>query len=259
LGRRSSRQIPESEWFVFEDHHEAMSSKELFDKASGIIDKTAKSGIVDHDGFALKLVLYCGNGGMRLHHKRSTSKNVYCRHKQRTGEYSSCSDAVYPVDRIKSIVSRALYNQIKLMRELSDGLELKKQKLPDISSDVRRINSQISALNTEKTELYEAYAENRVSKIDYLSRRDQIRTKVDQLQIARNKLTADADALKDLQGSADHYAVLADQIDFAKGLTREQVDAFIERVNIYNEDNYEIIFKFDDLLKRIIREVEAKP
>ena len=254
VGSKQARTVPDEERIKYEGHHKAIVSEELFSKAQNAYTRKGKSGTVNHDEFSLKDVLYCGNCGLRLHHKRSTSETVFCRHKHHTGEYSKCSDATYSVSKIKSSVNRALYDQLILMSSLSDDLEDQKKALPDISGELRRIDIRIETLQAEKARVYEIYAGGIISKAEYISKRDDLKNRINELQADKELLSADTVRINDLQEELDHYASLAETIKFADGLSREQVNAFIERVIIYDEEHMEVRFKFEDLLKKVAAE-----
>ena len=258
VGSKQMRTVPDKDRIRYEGHHEAIVSDDLYSKAQKAYEKRGKSGIVNHDEFPLKDVLYCGNCGLRLHHKRTTSETVFCRHKHHTGEYSKCSDAAYSVSAIKSIVSRALYDQLILMSSLSDDLEDQKRALPDVSGEIRKIDHRIETLQAEKTRAYEVYAGGILSKEEYISKRDDLKNRISELQADKDRLSANMIRINDLQEKLDHYAALAGTIKFADGLSREQVNAFIERVNIFDEEHIEIKFKFEDLLKQVAMETREE-
>jgi len=255
VGSKRNRQMPDKEKIRYEDHHEPIVSKEVFLRAQKLFKKTGKSGIINTDEFPLKDVLYCGNCGLRLHHKRSTSQTVSCRHKYHAGEYSKCSDAVYSVSKINRIVCRALYKQLQIMSQLSDELEMKRASLPDTSGELRRIDMRIETLQTEKSRAYETYADGITTKDEYVSKREDIKNRISELQDQRSALTKAGDRLSLLNDELDHYTALAKQVRFAEGLTRNQVKAFIDRIDIYDEEHMEIRFRFADLLMQISEEV----
>jgi len=255
VGSKQTRTVPEEDRVVFHGHHEAIVSDELFSQAQKLCEKKGKSAAVNHDEFPLKDVLYCGCCGLRLHHKRSTSQTVYCRHKNRTGNYSRCSGDVYSVQKINLAVNRALYKQLMMMTELSDDLARKQDSLPDISADLSRIDTRIEALLADKTRAYETYAVGLIGKDDYVTKREDIKEQVSDLKDERADLISARGRIIDLQNDLNQYSSLANEVKLSEGLTRQQVKAFIDRIDIYDENHMEIRFRFSDLFKQIAEEI----
>ena len=61
-----------------------------------------------------------------------------------------------------------------------------------------------------------------------------------------------------LQKEADHYMRLANELYSISELNEEMVGAFIERINLYDQDHIEIIYKFTDLMRNIVTELEEE-
>ena len=249
VGRNNTRRVPDDERIVVEGHHEPIVDKETYYKARALVKEHKRGGVVGTDDFPLRKVLYCGNCGLRLYKPRSLERYVKCKHKEVVGKHSSCNDSRYQLDKIEIVVRKALRNQLMNLEQLCDQLEQKKDGMPDYGNQIKKINMQIKSLEEKKSRLYEMYAEEEIDKETYLKQRSEVKSQLENLQSRIHDITLPDESEEACLQEASHYIRLAEKLFSSNDITEELVEAFIERINIYDESHIEIIFKFADLLK----------
>ena len=74
----------------------------------------------------------------------------------------------------------------------------------------------------------------------------------------RESMVKPAEQLEKLKSESDRYMDLAYELYSISELTKDMVEAFIERIVLYDEDHIEIIFKFSDLIESIQEELGRK-
>lgn len=252
VGSSTSRRVPDDERIVVEGHHEPIVDKDTYYKARSLIREHKRGGVVGNDDFPLREVLYCGNCGLRMYKPRSLKPYVICRHKNVVGKHSACNDSRYPLDKINMIVRRSLRDQLLRMGQLRDQMTETRREMPDYKKELGKLKMQIQGLEADKTRLYELYAAGSLDKDTYIARRSDVKVRLDKLKQTIREITTPHESQKRLLEEADHYLRLAEKLFSISEITDEIVSAFIERINLYDEEHIEIIFKFDDLLKRIL-------
>ena len=258
VGSNTSRKVPESDRVFFEGHHEPIVSKEEYEKARSIIIKQKHGGFVNHDDYALGKVMYCGNCGLKMAVSKTLDRHFTCAHKARTGKASKCCDARYPAEKVEYVVKRSLRWQLLCLERLDKDLRTVSEQLPDHSETIEGMEKEIQRLKIEKTEIYEAYANRFITKDVYLSRRDAIKEKMERVQKQQDVLKGPRERIGTLKKEADRYMDLANKLYSISELNEEMVGAFIERINLYDEDHIEIIYKFTDLMRSIVIELEEE-
>lgn len=252
VGRNNSRRVPDDERIVIEGHHEPIVDKETYYKGRALVKEHKRGGVVGSDDFPLREVLYCGNCGLRLYKPRSLESYVICKHKAVIGKHSACNDSRYRLDKIETIVRRSLRAQLLQLEQLRDQLEQKKNDMPDYGKQAKKLKMQIKSLEEKKSRLYELYAEEEIDKETYLKQRNEVKSQLDDLKERILAITLPDESDEETLQEASHYIRLAEQLFTSNDLTEELVEAFIERINIYDEDHMEIIFKFNDLLRSAV-------
>lgn len=258
VGSTVIRKNPESEQFVYEGHHEPIISKEEYDKATLLIRRMKQSGAVNHDDYPLGSLIYCGNCGLRMDHPNNIDRYVVCKHKASAGAHSKCSDTKYPTDKIEYLLRTTLRDQLLKMQMLANDLKFKRKEKVTAADNVRKIRKEINALKSKKTMLYESYVDGKLAKDAYFQQRDVVKMQIDALSEKERQWTEVNEATISLEQESDNYIRLARNLLSESEITKDLVDAFIERITIYDEEHVEIKFKFADLIRSMTREVEEQ-
>ena len=251
VGNTARRKVSDADRVVFEGHHEAIVSKEEFKVARSIIRSNQQNGVINHDDYALGKVVHCGNCGLKMAVSTGLDRYFQCSHKKNTGRFSKCDGARYPAEKVEFVVRRALRRQLLFLERLDKDMESAIRDLPDRTDDIHKMRQQLQTLRAAKTQDYESYAERLLDKNTYLQRREELTQRIAKIENDLCMLLDPEEKLDALKKEADHYMMLANQLESLSELTPEMVDAFIERINIYDEDHIEIIFQFTDLLRDI--------
>lgn len=255
VGSGSRRTVDKKDRFVTEGHHEPLVTKEEFLRGRALIRTMKKGGTVNTRDYPLADIIYCGNCGLHMKYPTVAVEGyVKCRHKSLVGSASSCSDTHYPTDRIDYVVRRALKRQLLILEELRGGLEIKVLSEDSGSDLLKELESEVSSLKIDKSRAYESYASGLISREDFIKKKDRINEEIGKLNARREEFCDPAESRKELLQDADHYLGLAKELFSVSGLSKEAVDAFFERIDIYDEEHIEIRFKFDDLIERLLKE-----
>ncbi|MDR0916422.1 MAG: recombinase family protein [Oscillospiraceae bacterium] len=217
-----------SEWIRIPNHHPAIVSAAVFNKVQRILGEKTHydSRVRQSRDYLLKSKAYCGVCAHAL--GRSSAKNAafFCRH-TRVDIDAECHGL--------SIRERELENSLYgMIRERS-------QVILDISmARSTETNDCSGGLRDEKSNLYERYITGEIDAARY-------RTECAKLDAAASRLNREADSRV-----ADDVRGIAETAVNAGALTREVVDALIERVRVYPSDRVEIEWKFADFTKNMI-------
>jgi DNA invertase Pin-like site-specific DNA recombinase len=257
VGSHITRKVPEHKQIVIEDGHDAIISKELFDKAQQCIRYIKKPSFKMDNQYALRGKARCGVCRLALSRLELSYGAAYsCSHKMSSGSKSMCCDEYIPAGIVESAVLHSLKTQLKIIREL--GLHLEERERSEKQnrlSDTRQLESEIEILKAERIRQYEAYADGVIGRDEYLTKKSELTEKIETLQDSLDRLRLLLE-----QGSeiADGISNINEKSAAYMGydtLTKEMVDAFIGMVYVYDEHKIEVEFLFDDLLKTMAEKI----
>ena len=152
------------------------------------------------------------------------------------------------VEQVEAIVLAVLNNYLRLC---SDLIALKQKLLDKKTKEEEKLRKRKSKrlskqqkLQIEKTELYAKYKEEHLTLEEYLGEKERIEIAIQSLNVPTDN--SDDDNAPECTQSRD--SLLSDFVSnmrFNK-VTKELLDAFVDRIDVYATDRIEINLKFAD-------------
>lgn len=258
FGKRITKYLPESEYIITEHAHEAIVSHEEFNIAQSAIRKLSRSGSRTYHNYLLKGKIKCGNCHIALAYQNVRKEPaLYCNHGRDIGRDSSCCKDSYNVQTLEARVWHALQNLMRLVKRYEFQMDVQRQD--EISSDplLKKLIHEIEMLKVERIRHYETYADGRMEKKMYLKKRQDLNTKISELEEKHNEIVTESDEKDSLYRNVKDLAKRVDRHSGEVELTKELVDAFIEVIYIYDTKRMEIVFKSDDIIDRMMEDLAS--
>ena len=249
------KQIPRSEWKIAHNTHKAIIEQEVFDTAQKIIALNQRAKSHTHK-WILNGIVYCKECGepmqlkvkyrkdgstisfMRLYCSSSLHKKGYCSRKYKGIELQSVTQIVVSNlnKKINNIVNCADLSEI-----MKNGY--KKRDTNQYEKELKTSEKQLDKTNRIISSLYQDYKSGIIQEYDF-------KTMYDNETATREKLIEKINDLKykisnKSQISNSEFKRIAKNISDVKKWTKEQLSDVIESVEIDNEDNIYINYKYD--------------
>ena len=250
--------VPREEWKVVANTHKAIISKELFDSVQKKIKLSQKAKTHKHTWIlnGIALCKECGEpmqlkvkyrkdkktiSFMRLYCSSSLHKKGYCVRKHRGINLQSVTQIVVSDlnKKVKNIVS---------CEDVSELLE-KYYKDKDNTEDERELKEtmkQLEKTNKMVSSLYLDYKNGVIQEVDFktmynqeIAKRDNLNEKIDKIN---NKIN------NNMKISDNQFKKVAKKVSNVKNWSKEQLADVIESVEIDNNDNIYINYKYDILV-----------
>jgi len=250
--------VPREEWKVVANTHKAIISKELFDSVQKKIKLSQKAKTHKHTWIlnGIALCKECGEpmqlkvkyrkdkktiSFMRLYCSSSLHKKGYCVRKHRGINLQSVTQIVVSDlnKKVKNIVS---------CEDVSELLE-KYYKDKDNTEDERELKEtmkQLEKTNKMVSSLYLDYKNGVIQEVDFktmynqeIAKRDNLNEKIDKIN---NKIN------NNIKISDNQFKKVAKKVSNVKNWSKEQLADVIESVEIDNNDNIYINYKYDILV-----------
>lgn len=252
--------VEPSDWFVYENAHEALVSKEDFEAAQKALQYQPKSKYPSKKikyppvDSVLKGKLRCGHCG-RIVLYRLTGNIVVC--PQANMARSTCPDTryrstdveTYVYQKLIPLLHALLQEEERIIKEIADA----KQKIKTCQQTISRLTENINRLAEKKRTLYESYVTGNITTDSYQNQKEELAT------IGRNLHIE----LKQQEILKIHYLSLSipDEIstlaatartDLEKdSLTKEMMQTYITAVYIDGINDYRIEWKHKDLFSSL--------
>ena len=265
---------PAEEYIVVENTHEAIISRELFDKVQKIFELTGtemKTRKGTQEPFEKPDNLYdellvCGGCGkkMGLRSKKVNGKRratYYCHYSVSHGE--KCKGKYIYKHKLDGVVETFLRQQISVymgcverMKEINASSE-RTSKLKDMKKEIRQIEKKSEAISEKSRRLYADFADGILSEEDYLFAKKSYMDEQERLLDEVEEKKREAEHFEKSYSGDAEMAIVYQKHDGFEVLTKEVVRDLIEKIIFYGKGRLEIRLRYEDELQAFMREIEG--
>lgn len=251
--------VADDECFVFENHHEPLVSEELFAVVNLNKDTNKDKNRRRKGAFVnlLKKKVFCGCCGSSMHvHPEDYARVYMCTHRKTYGK-DSCACKPVKVDDVYSMTFSVLKESMQLFldenaliqryNKSDKGRERKKAFKEAVSKQLKEIEK----CREMKKGLYQDYWDKLLDEDSYIAFNREYTARIDKLEIMIHELKDAADKYDNSPAEGTELISVIHKYRAKRKLSQELVDAFIEKVIIYENQNIEIVLSFEKELKEL--------
>ena len=264
--------LPPEKWFVFPDNHEAIVSRELFDKVQNLMEEGRQkhydslkktANIRKKMANLFKGKIFCADCGVTMYYSRHRYKykNLDWVGKYRCGTYhryhSEHRCTIHHIwqdtleskvlDVIKAHVKIALdYEKLILSFQKSDKDKAIKKSLDDA---IRIATQKLASIKRRRVKLYEDYVDGILDEAEYIYAKKSYEAECETQNVLLDELVTKKAAYQENMSPHNLWVKTMTKIRNTKKLTQEMVDATIERIYIHEGGSIEIVMKYQDIFE----------
>ena len=242
----SQKRLPASQWIVTEGAHEPIVTREEFEAARGAIRKVrphSRRASTEYYPF------YCAHCGRKLQRTQGTDTHFYCVSAYMDGRETSCQQVKWDKSDLERVLLSALRAQTALMTvEAQNHTRDDAGRGAALRRRLKSLSEEIKGSDSQQVKSYLDYREGRISREDFISGREQRNLRLEEARQELARVEADYEGFLWEQEDTKKQSALARQVScLDEGALKQRMYEAIERVNIRDAGDIEIIWKFDDL------------
>ena len=247
--------LPEEDWVKVENMHEAIISKEDFERAKKVIEATKGSRVVQND-YLFKGLLRCydcgGYIGIRSPDKNG---NIYgrCQRYGRFGKFDVCSphNFNYQVfeEQMLEILRQACreYKNKKKLEEIAKQTKSKQVQEFDIKKQIDSFKQNIEKETRKLEVMYEDRLAGIISLEEYMKNANRIKEIVKSYEQSIKEFEQELSGEKNNDNNKSRLDDLVEEFLKIKNPTKEIIREFIEKIEIHSDKQVDIYFNFKPL------------
>lgn len=252
---KKRRTLSEDKWIITENAHEAIISKETFELAKRIRNKSNhydKHHI--RNEYILKDLVFCKDCGKRMcisNDKRRGRIIMNCSTYRRFSKYHICTSKFMNykkleetvLERLKELASK--YNKDKLEFENILKKEYKSPK-KELENKIKIVNNEIEVLRKKQDSLYDDKFEGLINSDTYKRLYNKV---YEQIESLNKKLINYKKELKDLSKVQNEYSDIISIINSFLNMenpTKEMIHKIIDKIYITHDKRVEIHYKIKE-------------
>lgn len=232
---------PRETWIVVENQHEALVSKELFDKANANIVGLDMSG---RAAGKKNLFFICGYCGKTLKHRSRANDKYYCR----TGTQQLENDCQRVNIRIKELEDAVLCQVRGMAAMLMETRNIRKKAQTNdqkttLETTVADSTREMARWKDTKVRLYEQYKAGSIAREDYVARIEKGKVRMEELEQIKSEAQAELNRMRTVSEPEKIPDEELAELSVLESFDKERLKALVDRVIVYGEDAIEIVWK----------------
>ena len=230
--------VPEDEWYIVENTHEAIIDRETFEKVQRLLIRDTRTGPQQKKLYLFSGFLKCADCGKAM--TRSKVGNVvyyYCR-TYKDQSKTACTKHTIKHDRLEAAVLYAIQQQVYLAVDYTKTIE-RINRAPLVKSQSKKL---MDAIEQKERELAKI---TRYKQAIYQDWKD------------GEKLRAEQAELENGIDTENPFLTAFRQYQNIDKLTRDILIELVDHIKIYEGGYISIVFRFADELRRIQEYIEV--
>ena len=252
----------ESEWLRVEGTHEAIISVRDFELVQELLrdDTHCRAGDVTVPVYAGRI--YCGDCGATAVRKTVSyagKRYVYYVCNANKHDKTVCSRHSIREDILGQVIYQTVRHQIDLLLDVDkalrqfENLSWEKHKLKQLDASIEIQEEVVRKNNTLRLGIYEDLRAGLLDRSEYESLKKELAERIAEATAAIEKLNKEKREILDGVSKQQSWIEQFRQYENVTELTRPMVIHLIERINIFEESNTEIVFRHRNQIEEILR------
>lgn len=255
--------VPEEEWFIVENTHEAIIDRETFEKVQSLLKRDTRTAPKAKQLYLFSGFLKCADCGRAM--SRIASKGIYVYYQ--CGTYKSLSKKACTMhsiksDRLEAGVLFAIRQQVHLAVTYSElvarinSAPLKKSKSKRLEDTIAAKEKELAKIMRYKQALYQDWKDGEITRNDYRHMSEDYERQIEALTQIMQTLATEQEQLEngvDVESPCLTAFLKYQNID---KLTREILGELIDHIKVYEGGNISVKFKYADEFRRIAEYIE---
>ena len=252
----------ESEWLRVEGTHEAIISVRDFELVQELLrdDTHCRAGDVTVPVYAGRI--YCGDCGAAAVRKTVSyagRRYVYYVCNANKHDKTVCSRHSIREDILGQVIYQTVRHQIDLLLDVDkalrqfENLSWEKHKLKQLDASIEIQEEVVRKNNTLRLEIYEDLRAGLLDRSEYESLKKELAERIAEATAAIEKLNKEKREILDGVSKQQSWIEQFRQYENVTELTRPMVIHLIERINIFENSNIEIVFRHRNQIEEILR------
>lgn len=252
----------ESEWLRVEGTHEAIISVRDFELVRELLrdDTHCRAGDVTVPVYAGRI--YCGDCGAAAVRKTVSyagRRYVYYVCNANKHDKTVCSRHSIREDILGQVIYQTVRHQIDLLLDVDkalgqfENLSWEKHKLKQLDASIEIQEEVVRKNNTLRLGIYEDLRAGLLDRSEYESLKKELAERIAEATAAIEKLNKEKREILDGVSKQQSWIEQFRRYENVTELTRPMVIHLIERINIFEDSNIEIVFRHRNQIEEILR------
>lgn len=254
--------VPQDEWYIVENTHEAIIDRETFDKAQRLLMRDTRTGPQQKKLYLFSGFLKCADCGKAMtRSKVGNAVYYYCR-TYKDQSKSACTKHTIKHIQLEAAVLYAIQQQVYLAVDFSKTIE-QINKAPLVKSQSKKLHDAIEQKERElakivryKQAIYQDWKDGEITHSDYRHMKEDYEQQTEALNQVLERLREEQRELENGIDTENPFLATFRQYQNIEKLMRDVLIELVDHIKVYEGGSISIVFRFTDELRRIREFIE---
>ena len=255
--------VPEDEWYIVENTHEAIIDRDTFDKVQRLLLRDTRTAPQKKQIYLLSGFLRCADCGKAMtRSKVGGTVYYYCR-TYKDQSKSACTKHTIKHNRLEAAVLYAVQQQVYLAVDYTKTIErinrapLVKSQSKKLADAIEQKERELAKIARYKQAIYQDWKDGEITHSDYRHMKEDYEEQAEALNEVIEKLRAEQAELENCIDTEKPFLKAFRQYGNIEKLTRDVLIELVDHIKVYEGGNISIVFRFADELRRIQEFIEV--
>lgn len=263
---KQCRPIPKEDWIIVENTHEAIVSKDIFDKAQSLFNKNIRTAPQKKEVDLFSGFVRCADCHRAMNKKTNVHSyatyHYYRCSTARKMKKSACGNHTIRIDKLEDVVLTVIQNMVDVAIEMDDILKRinsnseRKKESTHLKKVIETQNQEREKCKRMLVDLYPDWKNGIITQEEYLMLKQSISEKIETLDKMIENLTETTKNYE--KGISDENEFISHFKSYGKikHLTRGLLIELLDEILVHEGGNITVKFKFDDAYKEAMEYIE---
>lgn len=255
--------VPEDEWYIVENTHEAIIDRDTFDKVQRLLLRDTRTAPQKKQIYLFSGFLRCADCGKAMtRSKVGGTVYYYCR-TYKDQSKSACTKHTIRHNRLEVAVLYAIQQQVYLAVDYTKTIErinrapLVKSQSKKLADAIEQKERELAKIARYKQAIYQDWKDGEITHSDYRHMKEDYEEQAEALNEVIEKLRAEQAELENGIDTENPFLKAFRQYGNIEKLTRDILIELVDHIKVYEGGNISIVFRFADELRRIQEFIEV--
>ena len=255
--------VPEDEWYIVENTHEAIIDRETFDKVQQLLRRDVRTAPNQQKLYLFSGFLRCADCGRGMARYADGKKVYYYCGTYKNQSKLACTKHTIKHNRLEAAVLYAIQQQVYLAVDYAKTIE-QINRAPLVKSQSLKLLDMIGQKERElakilhyKQAVYQDWKDGEISHADYCHMRENYEQQAEARSEVLERLRSEKEEMENGVDDENPFIASFRQYQNITKLTRDVLIALVDHIKVYEGGNISIVFRFADELRRVQEYIEV--
>lgn len=255
--------VPEDEWFIVENTHEPIISREDFAKVQELLKKDTRTAPKQKNLYLFSGFLRCADCGKAMTRSKVKGNVYYYCRTYKDQSKTACTKHTIKHNHLEQAVLYTIKQQVYIAASLSEMVSrintapLQKSQSIRLNELIVSKEKELSKISCYKQSIYQDWKDGEITHKDYRQMKEDYERQIEAINKVIGNLQEEKAELDNGVDVENPFLVAFRKYENINKLTRDILIELVDTIKVYENGNISIRFKFANEYRRVAEYIEV--